>query len=127
MSSISSIALVYDRNPSFGVIALADYPLTEMSLVLTLESTLLASQLDSTYYVYVDVGIRQTIYDASRIEIGFLNNDFTFTSDCSTGSSSTNPYIPVLSTSLYTCKYDSTKNAVVYTINRALAVNDIFR
>lgn len=58
VSAVSSIAIVYDRNPAFGNIALADYPLTEMTLSLTFESSDLAVALDSEYYVYVDVGMK---------------------------------------------------------------------
>lgn len=63
VSSVSSIAIIYDRNPVFGNIALADYPLTEMTLSLTFVSPSLASQLDSEYSVYVDVGMKQAILD----------------------------------------------------------------
>lgn len=86
MSSVSSNAIIYDRNPSLGSLAMGDYPLTEMLLNITFKSPDKANLMDSIVTVYVDVGIKQTITDSARIEIRFLNKDFTFNSDCSTGS-----------------------------------------
>lgn len=58
MSSISSYAIIYDRNPSFGNIALGDYPLTEMLLTVAFESEDSSNLMDTVNTVYVDVGIK---------------------------------------------------------------------
>ncbi|KAL4429313.1 hypothetical protein ABPG74_002299 [Tetrahymena malaccensis] len=127
VSSISSIAIVYDRNPSFTNIALGDYPLTDLQLIVTIVNQNTANTIGALNTVYVDVGVKQQIQDSARIEIKFLNNDFTFNSNCSTGSQSQNPYIPPLPSTQYKCVYDPTQNTITYSILRTVNANEMFR
>ncbi|KAL4471203.1 hypothetical protein ABPG72_007570 [Tetrahymena utriculariae] len=127
VSSISSIAIVYDRNPSFTTFALGDYPLIDLQLIVTILSQNTANLIGALNTVYVDVGVKQQIQDSARIEIKFLNKDFTFNSNCTTGSQQQNPYIPPLPSSQYKCVYDPTQNTITYSILRTVNANEMFR
>ncbi|EAS07615.2 hypothetical protein TTHERM_00919640 (macronuclear) [Tetrahymena thermophila SB210] len=127
VSSISSIAIVYDRNPSFTNIALGDYPLMDLQLTVTILNQNTANMIGALNTVYVDVGVKQQIQDQARIEIKFLNNDFTFNTNCSTGSQLQNPYIPPLPSSQYKCVYDPSQNTITYSILRTVNANEMFR
>lgn len=49
---------MYDRNPVFGIIALGDYPLTEMLVTVGFNNREEPSSLDSLYTVNIDIGVK---------------------------------------------------------------------
>lgn len=88
--------IVYDSNPAFGVITLADPFPSTMTVVRTIPSTEVNKNvLGATYKVNIDITPKTTLKDRARIDISLTNSAFSLLSCQSLNS--TSEKIPLLS------------------------------